>query len=1020
MTKVKILGLVLLIGLTNVFGQYDLEKLRSNPKSDVYFQGFYWNSPPGGIWWDSLAKMAPRLASAGFSGIWFPSPVKGAAGGFSMGYDPYDHYDFGEFNQKGSRETRFGSRQELLQSIQAFNDVGIDVFADAVMNHMNGGEAYIPVDCKPTPSYRDSNWLLFDYPNGSQRFKKNASDFYPNQLTCNVNPPYHGPDDPLFGFGEWLAHDKPSVRDSLIAWGKYLINTMGFKGFRVDAVKGIDPVFMAQWVQGIPGSNYAVAEYYGGINDIIYWFNQTQNVNGGDVAMFDFPLRFTLKDMCNNTTGSFDMTFLDGAGLINAGMSGFDVSTWVENHDVDRIGWDGTIANGHDPILTDKMLAYAYILFSEGRPSVFFKDYVDYGFGGKIDSLIWIRQKFIGGGTTKRGGLNAYYIRQDGNQDQTSLARDIYVARRNGFGAQPGGYLLINDNPNQWIDVWVDTELPIGAWYKDYTGRDANKQVVGPGPGGNKNRVKLWAPPRSYTIYVGDTTQSINHPPVVLPVPDLTAYTNSMLEYKVNAYDVNGPALSYSLTGNPSWLSITPAGVLKGTPGSSSIGTSTVILKVQDPAAASAIDTFKITVLSNLPPSVQAIPDTVIRATRRIEYQVMASDPDNDTVRYSFSSSPSFLNIGTLNGMIAGTPAVEDTGLYIVKVLVTDGKGAFDSTAFQLRVRENTDSIIATYGKPFIDGNINVGTGDWLSQWLIAADSDTDSYWAPVDTINNELLALYVTWDADSLYTGIDYILNDTYNTMMLYLDAGISGGVTNFNSNSGYLGDYAKNFRFRPEDAVDYFLAAYHTTQPVFFKSEMNNSTNYSDKVHARRGAAARGAEFAIAWDDIYGLGAGKVIPNVKLKFVTVVAGGFNYGAGDAMPDNPDVDGNAGPDSLINLASVTPDLNGDGIPDPTIFISTDVKDNSINIPEVYMLSQNYPNPFNPATTIQYALPESGEVALIVYDMLGRVIGQLVNGYRNAGVYTALFESNGFASGIYFYELRVNGQRIVKKMNLLK
>jgi len=89
------------------------KNILSSPKSDVFMQGFYWNSPPGGIWYDSLAKLAPRLASAGFSAIWFPSPVKGAGGGMSMGYDPYDHYDFGDFQQKGSKKTRFGNQAEL-------------------------------------------------------------------------------------------------------------------------------------------------------------------------------------------------------------------------------------------------------------------------------------------------------------------------------------------------------------------------------------------------------------------------------------------------------------------------------------------------------------------------------------------------------------------------------------------------------------------------------------------------------------------------------------------------------------------------------------------------------------------------------------------------------------------------------------------------------------------------------------------------------------------------------------------
>ncbi|NUN08387.1 MAG: T9SS type A sorting domain-containing protein [Ignavibacteriaceae bacterium] len=1004
-------------------GAYAQEKDFSTlPKSDVFLQGFYWNSTPGGIWWDSLASLAPRLASSGFSAVWFPNAVKGAAGGFSMGYDPYDHYDFGEFNQKGSRETRFGSRAELVNAIRTFTDVGIDCYADAVMLHMNGGEAQIPYECTPYPAFPDSAYLLFNYPNGSGRFPKNASHFYPNAQTCDVNPPYHGPTDPLYQFGEWLAKDKASVRDSLIAWGRYLKQVLGFKGFRLDAVKHIDPAFMGPWLQQVNGNNYAVAEYFGGQGEIISWYNQTKFTHGGNVAVFDFPLRYSLRDMCNNTSGSYDMTWLDGAGLVNAGVSGYDVATFVENHDLDRIGWDSSIANGHDPIIYNKDLAYAYILFSEGRPSVFFKDYFMYGFAGKIDTLIWIRQKYLGGGSAKRAGLNAYYIRQDNNQDQAVLARDIYVARRNGFGTQPGGYLVINDNSSQWIDVWVDTELPVGTVYKEFTGKDANKVVVGPAPGGNKNRVKLWAPNRGYTVYVADTTQAINHPPVLVSVPELTAYTNSPFSYKLKVNDVNGDPLSFSLSGNPAWLSVSASGVLNGTPQLNQTGSSPVIISVSDNRGYVVSDTFNVTVILNRPPAISSINDTTIKATKRLEYQVAAVDPDNDTLSFSFNAAPSWLSITERAGLIVGTPAVEDTGLFRVVVSATDMKGAYDSVSFNLRVTPNRDSVIATYKKPFIDGNVSVSNDDWLADWLIVADSDTDSYWGHPhpDTLNNEILGIYSTWDADSLYLGIDYVINDTYNTMMVYLDAGKAGGITNFNSNQGYNGDYAKNFRFRPQDAIDFFIASYYRNQPSFFRTDSNTSSDITSKINGLRGNDGYGLELAIAWNDLYNLGIGIVPNNIKLKVVGLVAGGFNYGAGDSAPDNPDVNGNAGPDSLIFLAMIDPDKDGNGIPDPTVFISDIAEFSASAIPSEYQLRQNFPNPFNPSTTINYQLPVAGLVTLKIYDILGREIVTLVNEIKQTGSHSVSFNASPLPSGMYLYELRAGDFRQVRKMSLIK
>ncbi|MFN0157175.1 MAG: alpha-amylase domain-containing protein [Bacteroidota bacterium] len=559
----------------------------NTPKSDVFLQGFYWNSTPGGLWWDSIASLAPRIGAAGFGAVWLPSPVKGAGGGFSMGYDPYDHYDFGEYNQKGTVETRFGSRQELINAIDALHAVGVQSFADAVMGHMNGAEQYVPVDCEPYPSYPDSAWLVFNYPNGSGRFKKNAASFYPNQLTCNVDPPYHGPSDPIFKFGEVPAHTQFHVRDSLITWGHYLKDVMGFDGFRLDAVKHINPEFVGQWLNAVGG--YAVAEYYGSTSEIGTWLNDCQNVFGGDVSMFDFPLRFTLKDMCNNTSGTFDMNWLDGAGLINAGISGYDVATFVENHDLDRTGWDGSLDNGHAPIIYDKDLGYAYTIFSEGRPSVFFRDYFIYGLANTIDKLIWIREKFLHGSTTKRDGLSPWYVGSLGTQEEQS--RDIYVARRNGGDGRPQSFLVINDNPSEWRGVWVNSNHP-DAVFRDYTGVAMDKQAAGDG------RVELWAPPRGFALYVPDTTQHLNHHPYINFVSDLSAFANTPFSHQITAGDLNGDTLSYALTGNPLWLSVTSSGLLTGTPSSGDTTTSQVVVNVSDPWGGSTTDTFLVSVRS--------------------------------------------------------------------------------------------------------------------------------------------------------------------------------------------------------------------------------------------------------------------------------------------------------------------------------------------------------------------------------------------------------------------------------------
>jgi hypothetical protein len=89
-------------------------------------------------------------------------------------------------------------------------------------------------------------------------------------------------------------------------------------------------------------------------------------------------------------------------------------------------------------------------------------------------------------------------------------------------------------------------------------------------------------------------------------------------------------------------------------------------------------------------------------------------------------------------------------------------------------------------------------------------------------------------------------------------------------------------------------------------------------------------------------------------------------------------------------------------------------------MPKEFSLEQNYPNPFNPTTTISYAIPKPAEVHLAVYDMLGREVMVLVNEKKEPGYYNVTFEGNSFASGLYFYRLRVGSFVKTQKMMMVK
>jgi len=90
------------------------------------------------------------------------------------------------------------------------------------------------------------------------------------------------------------------------------------------------------------------------------------------------------------------------------------------------------------------------------------------------------------------------------------------------------------------------------------------------------------------------------------------------------------------------------------------------------------------------------------------------------------------------------------------------------------------------------------------------------------------------------------------------------------------------------------------------------------------------------------------------------------------------------------------------------------------SIIEDYVLFQNYPNPFNPSTVIKYKIPELSFVALIIYDVLGIEMIELVNEEKTAGTYNVEFNASSLPSGIYYYKLQAGEYTATKKMILLK
>lgn len=121
-----------------------------------------------------------------------------------------------------------------------------------------------------------------------------------------------------------------------------------------------------------------------------------------------------------------------------------------------------------------------------------------------------------------------------------------------------------------------------------------------------------------------------------------------------------------------------------------------------------------------------------------------------------------------------------------------------------------------------------------------------------------------------------------------------------------------------------------------------------------------------------------------------------------------------------INFVVRVPVIPDEGIIEIHKGYITNAENIADQLPGEFILYQNYPNPFNPSTKIKYELKNHSHVVLSVSDVLGREIVKLVDSELEAGLYEITFDGSKFASGIYFYKIRVNNYQEVKKFILSK
>jgi alpha-amylase len=444
----------------------------------VMMQYFHWYNEPDGSLWNQLAENAEQLANLGISAVWLPPAYKGTGGGYDVGYGVYDIFDLGEFDQKGSVRTKYGTKEEYLNAIKVAKQAGISTYADVVLNHKLGADLEEEADARPmNPNNRYEaigdvqkvkTWTHFTFPGRQGKYSSlewhwwhfDAVDY--NAYNGEANAVYlfkdKGFDDQVDGekgsfaylMGCDLDMQHPEVQGELTYWGEWYLDTTDVDGFRFDAVKHVKAGFFPNWLNHLREYSgkplFAVGEYWS--NDLGALHNFI-NTTGGDLALFDAPLHYNFTE-ASKTGNNFDMRQIFDGTLVKDQPT--LAVTLVENHDSQPLQSLESVVEAWF-----KPLAYALILLRrDGYPCIFYADYYgahykDKGRDGQeyeifMDSHQWLIDRFLQARQDLAYGEQYDYLDHANCIGWTRLGDDEH----------PGGMAVVLSNGSdgsKWMEV---------------------------------------------------------------------------------------------------------------------------------------------------------------------------------------------------------------------------------------------------------------------------------------------------------------------------------------------------------------------------------------------------------------------------------------------------------------------------------------------------------------------------------------------------------------------------------------
>lgn len=453
-------------------------------------QGFEWYSNSDGGFYKWMTSEIKRYQEIGITAIWLP-PMSKATSTFDVGYGIYDLFDLGEFDQKGSVRTKYGTKEELITLIETAHEHDISIYADIVLNHKAGAdysEVFKVVKVNPdnrleviSEPYDIEGFTGFNFPQRNGKYSEFVWNF--NHFT-GVDYDHLTGEQGIYKIlgdnKDWsegvsgekgnfdylmfadINHRHPDVVKELFYYSDWLVETTKVDGFRLDAMRHINDFFLRDFVKHTRENQkddfYIFGEYWtADLEKNKNFAKQTEY----EISLFDVGLHFnfhqaSLQNELYDLRKIFDNTMLSFNPTLAV--------TFVDNHDSQP---DQALSSWVQDWF--KPLAYGIILLrKDGYPCIFFGDY--YGIGGEnsvagkgemIDKLLLCRRDF------------AY-----GDQDDYFNDPNVVGWVRHGDEEHPYASATILSNKDESVLRMFVGERYANQTFADYLGHHPDKVVI--------------------------------------------------------------------------------------------------------------------------------------------------------------------------------------------------------------------------------------------------------------------------------------------------------------------------------------------------------------------------------------------------------------------------------------------------------------------------------------------------------------------------------------------------------------